>query len=187
MWDIENFRPATGEAWRVAASLREVVCKNELADSRLPDFVLLSTLLGKRCLPFREHRVESFASRIYETLRNRGEREIVIFENPLYEESSQYLASVDLVNRNELRLLTDQSLFEGAYIVSTITPLFRWFGNFTDYGFMFTDPAVIEDIFQAPPLTTYSVASKEFRVGQGGDSLLEAEIRKMDKLWSAER
>jgi hypothetical protein len=187
MWNIETLRPATGEASRVAASLREVACRNELADSRLPDFVTLSGMFGKLCLPFYEHRVQSFAPHIFEALRKHGEREIIIFENPLFEESSQYIAAANLDNDRELRTLIDEKFFDGGYIVGTVAPLFRWFGNFTDYGFMFTDAAVIEDILQASPFTTYSVASKEFRVSHGGDLLLNAEICKLDKLWSVAR
>jgi hypothetical protein len=187
MWNIEIFRPASGEARTVAVSLREVVCRNELASSRLPDFVTLSSLFGKRCLPFREHRVESFASRIYEVLRKRGERQIIIFENPLYEGSSQYIAEINLENRNETRSLINENLFEGGYVLVTTTQAFRWIGNFTDYGFMFTDESVIKEIFQAAPLTIYNTASAEFRMSEGNDLLLDAEIRKMDRLWSAEQ
>ena len=184
MWDITTFRPASGEALQMARTVRKVAATNELADSRLPDFVSLSDTFGNPCLPLREHRVESFAPRVYEALRKRGEGEIFIFENPLYEYSSQYVAAADLSNRKEVRALVDESLFEGGYVIGTATPLFRWIGNFTDYGFMFTDTAMIEDIFQAPPLTTYSIASQEFRVGSSGDLLLDAEIRKLNKLWS---
>lgn len=187
MWNIEIFRPASGDARRVAASLREVVCRNELASTRLPDFVTLSGLFGKCCLPFREHRVESFASRIYQALRKRGDRELIIFENPLYEDSSQYIAIVNLESRNEIRSLINEGAFEGGYVLATTTNLFQWIGNFTDYGFMFTSSSVIEEIFQAPPLTIYSAASAEFRVSRANDLVLDAQIRKMDKLWSADR
>jgi hypothetical protein len=187
MWNIEKFRRASGEALRVAVSLREMVVSNELEDSRLPDFVSLSGTFGKPCLPFREHRVESVALNVYEALRQRGEREVIVFENPLYEEHSEYLAVADLRNNGDLRLLVDEKLFDGGYIMSTVTSLFRWLGNFTDYGFMFTDAAVIQDIFRASPSTTYNIASREFRANYGGDFLLDAEIRKLDKLWSALR
>lgn len=183
-WNIEKFRPATGESLIVAEELRRVACSNELADTRLPDFVKLSRLFGKCCLPFREHRVEGFAPRIYEALRKRWEREIIIFENPLYEETSPYFASVDIGNRSQLRMLIDENIFEGGYIVSTVSPLFRWFGNFTDYGFMFTDSVMIGDIFQAPSFTTYRLTSSEFR--EEADPLLDTEISKLDKLWASD-
>jgi hypothetical protein len=185
MWDIEAFRPASGDALNVAASLRELAAANELGSTRLPDFVSLSVAFGKPCLPFREHSVESFTPNIYETLRRRGEREIIILENPLYEGSSGYFGTADLTNGVELRALIDEKLFAGGFIIGTATPLFRWFGNFTDYGFMFTDAGVIEDIFQSHPVMTYGVASQEFRVGHSGDLLLDTEIRKLDKIWSA--
>jgi hypothetical protein len=184
MWDIEAFRPASGDACNVAAFLREAVAANELGDSRLPDFVSLSVAFGKTCLPFREHGFESLAPHVYDVLRKRGKGEIVILENPLYEDSSEYFGVADLGNDGELRTLINEQLFAGGYIISTVTPLFRWIGNFTDYGFMFTDATVIEAIFQVPALTTYSLESQEFRVAQSGDLLLDAEIRKLDKIWS---
>jgi hypothetical protein len=48
---------------------------------------------------------------------------------------------------------------------------------------MFTDATVIEAIFLEPAATTYSTSSREFRLGYGGDLLLDPEIRKLDKLW----
>jgi hypothetical protein len=184
MWNIEAFRPASEDTCNVAASLRDVVAANELGDSRLPDFVSLSVAFGKPCLPFREHSLESFAPQVYDVLRNRGAGEIIILENPLYEDSSEYFGVAELGNDSDFRTLIDEQLLSGAYIISTLTPLFRWIGNFTDYGFMFTDATIIEAIFQTPAFMTYSLESQEFRVSQSGDLLLDKEVRKLDKYWS---
>jgi hypothetical protein len=185
MWDIENLRPASGEACQVATALVDLVSRNELGDSRLPDFVSLSALFRQPCLPFREHDVESLSPHIYKALKQHGESQIVIFQNPLYDGSLKYTAEADLNNVSEVNALIEEKFFSGGFIISTISPRFRWFGNFTDYGFMFTDEAVIEAIFLAPAAITYTGASRDFRLGEGGDLLLDPEIRKLDQLWSS--
>ena len=49
---------------------------------------------------------------------------------------------------------------------------------------MFTDASVIEAIFEVSALTAYCTQTCEFRLNYGGDPLLDAEVRKLDKLWS---
>jgi hypothetical protein len=183
MWDIERLRPASSEGCKIAAFLRETICRNELGESRLPDFVTLSSLFEKPCIPFREHEVETFAPYIYRAIRERGERKLIIFQNPLYDDSLEYVAEADLSDDAEFNALVEESFFSGGFIIGTNSPLFRWFGNFTDYGFMFTDSNLIEAIFLVPAATIYRDASREFRFGQGGDALLDPEVRKLDKLW----
>jgi hypothetical protein len=183
MWDIEKFRPAPAEAQEVASSLRGWVSANELDDSRLPDFVVLTEIFHKPCLPFREHYVDSLSAHIYALLQNHGESQIIVFENPLYEESSEHVAAAQLNDATDLRTLIDEQFFSGGFIVSTVSPFFRWLGNFTDYGFMFTDKSVIEEIFGAPALKTYNAESRAFRAAHSGSALLDSQIRKLDKLW----
>lgn len=185
MWNIERFGEASEESYRFAIALRQTISDNELSSSRLPDFVALSRIFGKACLPFREHNLNSHASCIYEALARSGETEIVILENPLYDGYSQRVVAIDLRDKLGFSSLIEEQVFSGGFIVSTLSPLFKWIGNFTDYGFMFTDPPLIEAIFSTSPFTTYCSRTCEFRLSYSNDVMLDEEIRKLDELWAA--
>lgn len=186
MWNIESFGSPPGDARKLAASLRSTVSACELADSRLPDFVSLSVHFDKLCLPFRDHAVDSLSLRIFETLLEQGETRLIIADNPLYDDADQNVAAVDISDKALREMLIAESLFSGAYIIATSSGIFTWIGNFTDYGFMFTEASVIEAIFEVGALTAYCMQTCEFRLNYGGDALLDAEVRKLDKLWSGQ-
>lgn len=182
MWRIDVFPESSQKDTKTASELRELIVNNELGNTRLPDFVALSHILGKPCLPFREHDVHNYTKEILEALCDH-EQEMLAFDNPLYDGSADRVFSIDISNSVHFKSFEIEDLFSAAFILFTPSLSFVWIGNYTDYGFMFAELKLIEKIFCAGALTTYCTRTCDLRFNFSGDDVLDKEVAKLDHVW----
>jgi hypothetical protein len=183
MWSLDAFASASGDDIDASLGLRDLVIANELGDTRLPDFVGLSYIFARPCLPFKEHDVNNYTHDILDTLASRNERKILVFDNPLYDNSSDRVSVIDLTVQSTRKIFEREDLFSAAFIMTTVSRSFVWIGNYSGYGFMFADRELIEKTFCVSAFTAYCTRSCDFRFGLGGDDLLDKEVVKLDHVW----
>jgi hypothetical protein len=185
MWDLESLKAAPPDAREFALTLRSTIVASEVDQTRLTDLARLSEEFGHLCIPFREHDVDDYASAIYGALLKHGANEVIVIDNPLYEGHSEHVALVDLRDKAARDFAIGEQFFFGGFIVATLSPLFRWIGNYRDFGFLFTEPGVTESVFGECFFTTYCDRSADFRLHHGGDELLDDQVRRLDSLWAS--
>lgn len=183
MWSLDAFVDAAGKDIDASLELRDLIIANELRDTRLPDFVSLSHILGQPCLPFREHDVNNYTHNILDALRNSNEPKILIFDNPLYDGCTDRVSVIDLSVQSHRKVFENEDLFSAAFIMTTVSCSFVWIGNYSDYGFMFAEAGLIEKSFGVSAFTAYCTRTCDFRFGLGGDDLLDKEVVKLDYIW----
>ncbi len=182
MWSTDQFGRAAGPHLTLASSLRRLIVENEADDSRIPRITALSAAFGTLCVPFKEHSVDLYADDIYEAVARAGE-DILLFDNPLYEPDSRDFFVAAPTDPDSRRILRDERFFEGAFVIATLPPLFRWIGNFTDYGFLFTTPEMVRAIFNDTPGNVYRSSVGEFATER--ETFLREELDELDALWAA--
>jgi hypothetical protein len=184
MWNLTSLKGITVELKEFSIYLRNMVSSNEISEVRLPDFVQLSAILCQPCLPFVEHDVYAYGLNICDSLRRAGERELVILENPLFEDCSQEAALVDLNSSMDVSNFLDEDFLSGAFVIGVPSRSFIWIGNFTDYGFMFTEPQLITSIFGLQPKSLYDSLKDEFISTFPNNAAWKQRFLMLDEIWS---
>lgn len=183
MWSLDAFADAAGTDLATSLEFRQLILSQELGDTRLPNFVSFSSILGYPCLPFKDHDVSNYTSDILDALADSGEQKVFVFDNPLYDNCSDRVAVVDLSIKSRRKVFELEDPFSAAFIITTLPCSFVWMGNYSDYGFMFAELEMIRKIFGVSAFTAYCTRTCDFRFGLGGDVLLDKEVEKLDYVW----